>query len=287
MKHLIKIVALLGLGILAALPVARAETTKTPVRSETLVLEGEDQRIEGILYLPDNSAESYPTVILCHGFGGNYHFLTERIAQELARNGYAAYAFNFRNPDTRSMLNTSPLTEAKTLNIVIDQIKEQSFADPSRLFLLGESQGGFVSAYVDAQRAVQMDDIRALILYYPAFVLQDDARARNPHYQEEGYLFPETETIMANQISGMYSRDALSFDIYEVISGYQQDVLIIHGTADTVVPLSYSERALEVYPHAELKIIPNAGHGFYGGDDFDTAVKESVTFLNSHSEVDK
>ena len=172
--------ALVSACMLSVLPVVGAGAEPPAVRSEVLYLEADGERIEGILYLPEDGLQTHPTVILCHGFGGNYHFLTGRIAQELARNGYAAYAFNFRNPDTRSMLNTSPLTEANTLNIVIDQIRQQPFVDPSRLFLLGESQGGFVSAYVAARRAAVQDDICALILYYPAFVLQDDARARNP-----------------------------------------------------------------------------------------------------------
>ncbi|MBR5383102.1 MAG: alpha/beta fold hydrolase [Clostridia bacterium] len=286
MKAWKKAIALMTLGILAALPDAQAASLPADVHSETLILEGEGEQIEGVLYRPEDDSKTYPTVIICHGFTGNYHYLTGRIAQELAKNGYAAYAFNFRNPDTRSMLNTSPLTEAKTLNIVIDQIKKLSWADSNALYLLGESQGGFVSAYVAAQRTGEQDDIRSLILYYPAFVLQDDARARNPRYQEEGYTYAETETVGGNQISGMYSRDALSFDIYDVISAYQHDVLIIHGTADTVVPLSYSERALDVYPHAELKIIQNAGHGFYGGGEFKTAVEESIEFLNAHRKKD-
>ena len=276
------LIPMMSLGMLAVLPVARAESSTGSVRSETLVLEGDGEKIEGILYQPDDDGKTYPTVILCHGFGGNYSFLNKRIAQELARRGYAAYAFNFRNPDTRIMLNTSPLTEAKTLNIVIDRIKQFPWVDPDALYLLGESQGGFVSAYVAAQRTAKQDDIRALILFYPAFVLQDDARARNPHWQDDGYQFPETENVMGNQISGMYSRDALSFDIYEIIPAYQRDVLIIHGTKDPIVPLAYSERAAKVYPHAELKIIQDAGHGFYSDNDFEIAVKESIDFLNAH-----
>ena len=43
-------------------------------------------------------------------------------------------------------------------------------------------------------------------------------------------------------------------------------MLLIHGDADSIVPLSYSERALEVYPSAELKVVEGGGHGFYGED---------------------
>lgn len=256
---------------------AMAESTR--IRTEPFFVEDGDERIEGILCLPAEERDSYPTVIVSHGFGGNYRFLTENIARELAENGYAAYTLNFRNPDTRSMLNTSVLTEAKTLSAVVDCMARQPFVD--QMFMLGESQGGFVSAYVAATLPEEQKP-KALVLYYPAFVLQDDARERHPDYEQEGYTFPETEIVGTNRVSGMYSRDALSFDIFDVIPAYQDDVLIIHGTADSVAPLSYSERAIEVYDHAELITIPDAGHGFYGGSDFETALQETVAFLNDH-----
>ena len=115
------------------------------------VIEQNGNAIEGVLYTP-NGEGPFPTVILTHGFTGNYTYITGNIAKELADAGFAAYAFNLRNPDTRSMLNTSVLTEAATLDTVIDQIKALDCVDPEQVFLLGESQGGFVSAYVAARR---------------------------------------------------------------------------------------------------------------------------------------
>ena len=245
------------------------------IRTETVFLEGEGERIEGLLCLPEEEKDSYPTVVAAHGFGGNYHFLTGNIAKRFAENGFAAFAFNFRNPDTRCMLNTTVLTEAKTLNIVLDRIRDLPFVDPDRLFLLGESQGGFVSAYVSARR----EDIRRVILFYPAFVLQDDAKRRNPDYARPGYVYPETEVIGNNTVSGIYSEAALSFDIYDTIRAYHNPVLIVHGTADPVVPLSYSEKAVETYANAKLEIIEGAGHGFYWGEPFDVSMRYAVSFL--------
>ena len=230
--------------------------------------------IEGVLYTP-NGEGPFPTVILTHGFTGNYTYITGNIAKELAGAGFAAYAFNLRNPDTRSMLNTSVLTEAATLDTVIDQIKALDCVDPEQIFLLGESQGGFVSAYVAARR----EDIQALVLYYPAFVLQDDAKERNPGWDEPGHVFQDDPSF---GVSAIYARDALSFDIYEVIANYHRDVLIVHGDRDTVVPLTYSERAVSVYDHAELKIIHGAGHGFYSGEPFRISTQYATDFLASH-----
>ena len=211
--------------------------------------------IEGVLYTP-NGEGPFPTVILTHGFTGNYTYITGNIAKELAKAGFAAYAFNLRNPDTRSMLNTSVLTEAATLDTVIDQIKALDCVDPEQVFLLGESQGGFVSAYV-----------------------QDDAKERNPDWDEPGHIFQDDPSF---GVSAIYARDALSFDIYEVITNYHRDVLIVHGDRDTVVPLIYSERAVSVYDHAELKVVEGAGHGFYSGEPFRISTQFAKDFLTMH-----
>ena len=37
---------------------------------------------------------------------------------------------------------------------------------------------------------------------------------------------------------------------------------MLHGTADKLVPVSVSEKALEVYENAELKVIEGGNHGF-------------------------
>ena len=57
---------------------------------------------------------------------------------------------------------------------------------------------------------------------------------------------------------------AHGYDVYEDIGDYTKDVLILHGDADTIVPLSSSKRAQDVYDHAELLVLPGSGHGFYG-----------------------
>lgn len=68
-----------------------------------------------------------------------------------------------------------------------------------------------------------------------------------------------------------YFEPLLGYDIYGEIGNYRRDVLLIHGDQDSIVPLSSSERALEVYPSAQLKVIPGGGHGFHGEDARQTA----------------
>ena len=246
-------------------------------RVEELPLKNGERDIYGILYRPVGRKRRWPTVILSHGYGGSAANCVP-YAEIFAAHGFACYAFDFcgGGPASRSsgqMIEMSVLTEASDLDAVLAQVRASKYADASRVFLWGESQGGFVSAYVAARRP---EMVRGLILFYPAFVLQDAIRARYPNPAD----IPETAVVMDNRIGAVYARDALSFDIYEVMGRYPGDVLIVHGDCDAMVPLSYSERAQKVYASAELRVIPGGFHGFR--DALDAPASMTLDFLKAH-----
>ncbi|MBR3401445.1 MAG: alpha/beta fold hydrolase, partial [Parasporobacterium sp.] len=251
--------------------------------SEELILKNGDQDIYGILYLPGQEQENYPAVIISHGFGGNYR-VGQSMAESFAENGYAVYVYDFIGGGTASqsgaadgdMSHMSVLTEASDLSAVMDQIRELPCIAADHLFLLGQSQGGYVSAYVAAQRP---EDVCALILQFPAFALQDDCWERHGSIEN----VPETEQFMGQTLGAVYSVDAMSMDIYEIIGNYKGDVLICHGDNDKLVDLSYSERAAEVYENAQLHIYEGAGHGFTK-ENAERFIEESLEFLQAHAE---
>ena len=123
------------------------------------------------------------------------------------------------------------------------------------LFLIGASQGAVVSAIIGAKHS---EKIRGMVLIYPAFVMVEDAK----------WLFgsadkiPQSYSLMGMNVGRNYFESLLDYDVYQDIVGYDKDVLLIHGDADTIAPLTYSEQALHVYAAAELKVMPGAGHGF-------------------------
>jgi len=250
--------------------------------AEECILKNGDQDIYGVLYLPLEEKEKYPAVIISHGFSGTAD-QAEAIAQTFAENGYAVYAFDFigGGPKSRSgaadgdMSHMSVLTEAADLSAVMDQILEMPFVDPEHLFLLGQSQGGYVSAYTAAQRP---GDIKALILQFPAFALQDDCWERHGSIEN----VPETEHFMGQELGAVYSLDAMSMDIYDVIGAYKGDVLIVHGDNDKLVDLSYSEKAEQVYDSAQLIVYEGAGHGFFG-ENADRFAADALAFLLAHT----
>ena len=243
---------------------------------EQLVIETDSKRIYGTLHVPSDSKPIHPLVIMSHGFGGA-HFPEDPLASDFARAGYMAYGFDFcgggvASKSSGSMLEMSVLTEADDLNVVMDALLARDDVDRSRVCLFGRSQGGFVSAYVAAQRPA---DVRTLVMYFPAFVLQDDARVR---VDAQG-RFPETSDIAGKIVGRTYNEDALSFDIYEIMGAFKGKVLIIHGDADQVVPLSYSERAITCYDDAQLIVMPGAGHGFRDETIATEAARITLEFL--------
>lgn len=154
------------------------ESIENKYNSQELWLQRDDQPIYGVLCTPAEEQQKYPLVIVSHGLGTSAD-QTLQEAQFFAEHGFAAYAFDFCGGSDRSrsgsadgdMTKMSVLTEAADLSAVMDQLMGLDTIDNQNVFLLGMSQGGYVSAYVAAQRP---EDVRALGLEYPAFACRTD-----------------------------------------------------------------------------------------------------------------
>lgn len=239
--------------------------------------------IDGTFYLPD--IEKPPVAIISHGLGGT-RLDVERCAEILAGSGIAAYIFDYcgGGPESRSdgsMLDMSVLTEKADLNAVLDGIKKLPAVNSGNIFLVGGSQGGFVSAMVARDRP---DEIRALVLYFPAFVIPDEARKLFPSFSQ---ISDTTELFGLVTVGRRYVEDVYNMDAYKEITPYNHDVLIFHGDKDLLVPVSYSERALKEYASAKLVIVKGSGHAFYRGNkpsesDIERTSRKTAAFIEAH-----
>lgn len=254
---------------------AKARAKDYKYKSSTLKIKRGKKTIYGKIFLPKSKKKKFPTVIYSHGFGGSYEYGVD-YAKALAKKGYAVYCFDFcgGSPDSRSSGSTlamSIFTEQKDLEAVIKSLKKKKYVDQKNIFLFGTSQGGAVSAITAAKH---QKEIRGLILFYPAFVLVDNAKSLFQSVDE----IPDKYYLMWMEVGKTYFKDLLNYDIYEDIKAYKKKVLIVHGDADDIVPLSYSRKAVKAYSAATLKVIKGAGHGFDGADD-EKAIRYILSYL--------
>lgn len=241
------------------------------IQSSVFHCQRQDLRIWGKQYIPqDNHTDKYPAIIISHEFLVNASYETDRYAQLLSKWGYATFVFDFcgGSKNSRSQgqsLDMTVFTEVDDLHAVLDYVKSLDTVDSSQIYLMGNSQGGFVSALVASQRP---QDVKGLVLFYPALCIPDYSRQGDvlgskfdPHH------IPESVVVWNMAIGKNYFESVMDLDAYKAISAYQGPVLITHGTSDGTVPYDFSVRAKEAYSNCELVLINGAGHGYRGVHD--------------------
>ncbi|MCR5336897.1 MAG: alpha/beta fold hydrolase [Synergistes sp.] len=273
--------------LLTLAPTARAEKlfsfTVTPLN---VVNPETGKTLRGMLYRPVTD-DKVPVVLCAHELGSNYARRWPAYGEYLAARGAAVYTFDFAGGGPKVRTDGTPgshsdgettemsvLTEVRDLEAVLEQAKAWPFADPSRIALIGGSQGGAVSVIAAARHA---DDFKALVLMYPALLIQDDLHAKfaakdacPPVYKYNGWL----------DVSPIYVTDMWDYDLYADMPKYDRPVLILHGDMDTIVPMSYSELAAKTYKTAEFHVIKDGPHGFQG-QSFDQAIGYIEPFFRS------
>lgn len=202
-------------------------------------------------------------VILSHGFLANERTCFT-YAKLLAEMGFLAVTYDFCGggiicrSDGRKQ-DMTVLTEKADLIAVIEHVREQY--DVSDVFLLGCSQGGFVSALTAAELGAE--NISGLILFYPAICIPDDARAgKMMFYKFDPNNIPDLLGRFPMKLGGDYARCVISMDPYEEMKGYEGPVFLIHGTADPIVNITYSQKLKNIYPKCTYEEVEGAGHGF-------------------------
>lgn len=226
--------------------------------------------IRGREYIP--AGEKLPAVILSHGFGSNKNEFSQ-CCKALAEWGYAAFCFDFcggcaddGGDSDGTSTEMTVFTERADLCAVMDYVKANPNIDKNRLFLLGASQGGFVSALTAAFRPCE---VAGLILFFPALCIPDDARRgglANASYDIKHV--PEVIDCGRMKISRRFHEEVVDMDPMEEIRKYPGRVIIFHGTADGIVNYKYSEAAREAYgeKRCKLLLLEGAGHGFTEGE---------------------
>lgn len=253
------------------------ETEKYEISVEELTIETDSKSIYGKIYRPEAEGE-FPAIILSHGYNGaNEDFTTE--CRYYAENGFIAYAYDFCGGSTRSKSSGASTdmtitSEKEDLLDVFEYICGMDGVDGNNVFLFGGSQGGLVTTLAAAERA---DQVRAVALYFPALCIADDWTKKYTSLEE----VPETIDFWGLTLGKGFVEDVMNLDVYGTIGAYKGEVLIFHGDQDTIVPYSYSEKAVDTYENARLIKMEGEGHGFSAAG-VNTAKAEILSFMQEN-----
>lgn len=224
-----------------------------------LWIQNGSRNIYGIISKPKNEAKKQPVVIISHGFNGN-HSYGRSYFETLNSMGYQVYVFDFpcgslSSKSDSNTMNMSVLDEVGDLKAIIRYFQKQKDVDSRNIILIGESQGGLVTALTSASMP---REVKAAVLVYPAFCIPDNWNAR---YPTEANI-PDTTRLWNVPLGRRFFLEARKIDVFGSIRTFKKPVLIVQGDKDPVVSMDDSRRAVGIYKDARLHVIPGAGHGF-------------------------
>ena len=208
-------------------------------------------------FVPDVEGR-VPLVIFSHGLGADARH-EEEVQKTLAKAGIAVFSFEFAGGSSSAdpmseglTTEMSVLTEVQNLKDAIRIASGMEYVDPQKIYLMGSSQGGLVTALT----AEEFTNIQGLFLFYPAFSLPDDIRSSFPKLDE----VPETFNLLGTKIGKKYITDIYDMDPYANLEKLGMPVHIYHGKDDNIVPITASQKALKRLKDARLTTLEDTGH---------------------------
>jgi dipeptidyl aminopeptidase/acylaminoacyl peptidase len=227
--------------------------------------DGRTTKIQGFLMLPTEASRSkkIPLVVIVHGGptqcnGHRYYFLNAYGTHLMAANGFAVLLPNPRGSYGRGLrfaeANVKDLGGGDFADIMagVDKCLAMGIFDPKRVFIMGGSYGGFMTAWA----VTQTNRFRAAIMQWGIsnwlsfhgttdIPLWDSMHYRSDPYDPEGLQY--------------------RFSPMAHIKRVKTPTLVVNGGEDSACPPTQSHeffRALkEKGVETELVIYPGEGHG--------------------------
>ncbi|MCX5863250.1 MAG: alpha/beta fold hydrolase [Desulfomonile sp.] len=246
--------------------VQAADRVGTPgiYTKQPFTVEVDGIKIRGTVFFPSSHpAKQYPALIICHGIPGRGTARPQNdpgyevLARQFLSCGMAAVIFNFRGCGD-SGGDFDILGWTRDLEAVIDKTLNTPYIDPTRIMVLGFSGGGAAAIYVGASNS----------MIYSMAVVGTPANFR---------LFEKDPDEIINDFKdrGLFRSPDFPVNIQKWINGFEEiepsrwvthfrgkHLLIVHGDADELVPVSHAREIFERAPAgiAQLDIIPGGVH---------------------------
>jgi pimeloyl-ACP methyl ester carboxylesterase len=226
-----------------------------------------------------------PLVIFAHGIRGFKDWGAHNlVANYFAENGFRFLKFNFSHNGTTAD-NPTEFTDLigfsdNTFTIELEDLKSvidfacggSAIPRVNSVYLIGHSMGGGISIIKTAEdkRILKLVTMAAISSFYNLWPKEAEKqwRLQGVMYIKNG----RTGQNMPYKASLLHDLDinAERLDIELKASQIKQPWLIVHGDADTSVPLSHAELLHKAQPDAGFLIIAGADHTFNAVHPYET-----------------
>ena len=212
----------------------------------------------------DKKTDKCPMVILMHGIFSSRNIVPiPALAREMSRRDIGSISFDFGG-HWKSEGEMQHMTIEKEIADALAMWEyARSLPYVTEIALLGHSQGGVVASMAAGILSGRGEAPAGLVLIAPGSVVQD--ACRNGRFF--GAEFDPTDPPAYVKCFGImklgreYILTTQHLDIYGTAAAYEGPVRIIHGSKDTIVPMSCSDKYMEAYAdNAELIVVDGENH---------------------------
>jgi acetyl esterase len=215
----------------------------------------------------------FPAVIIVHGgawVAGDRRSTVQPLFEPLSAAGFAWFTISYRLAND---IFSNGLGSALMLGAAIDDVRQAvSFVkahaaeyrvDPARIALIGESAGGQLASMA-ALKPGPAGAVRAVVAFYTPSDLVTLARTSNriPESVRRAVKGSPFEELL---LAGLRDLSPINW-----VREYSPPFLLIHGTADTLVPIEQSkamcEKIREAGATCDMSTVKGGGHGVRGWD---------------------
>ncbi len=246
-------------------------------------------------YYPKNydKAKKYPAFLFIHGGGWTSHKIFESegawqgdylgyLARYYAEKGFITVSIDYRLADITGQKDNYQVIDScddcfDAVDFVLDRADEKGI-DTNNVYILGESAGGHLAAFVTTCYKREGFNFRASFLINAITdMVNDKWNVRVPLSSKNPTLVDLKPEEYAKTLSPLYN---IKEDICPVV--------LIHGSEDTCVDISHSkkfyEKLTEMGKKCELHIIKDTPHAFllYEYSKYKNSCKTGVNIIDRY-----
>lgn len=241
-----------------------------------------NQNLVGNLFLPDNKGK-FPAAVFVHGYRSDKNSIkAKRLSELLPEKGIAFFAIDMsgRGESEGRFEDTTVTQYIDDLKCAIDCLLGLEQIESGKIAVIGNSLGGLVAL----QEAAKDKRTKFLVLispvpYFPTKKTDEYSPERVKEWKEKGYAFTKSKRLGKMKINYSFYEDGMKYRDYSVYENIEIPALIIHGTEDASVPISFSRELVKHLKNARLLVVESASHNYEKKEDFERMINGTVKFL--------